>query len=63
MKRIIFVDDDENVGQAMRRMLRHMRNEWDMAFAASGEEALELMAQSEPFDIVVSDMQMPGMDG
>lgn len=63
MKRIIFVDDDENVGQAMRRMLRPMRNEWDMAFAESGEEALELMAQSEPFDIVVSDMQMPGMHG
>ena len=26
-KRVIFVDDDENIGQAMRRMLRPMRNE------------------------------------
>ncbi len=61
-RRIIFVDDDENVGQALRRMLRPMRNEWDMEFAASGGEALEKMS-AEPFDIVISDMHMPGMHG
>ncbi len=63
MKRIIFVDDDENVGQAMKRMLRPMRQQWDMVFATSGEEALELMGQEDPFDIVISDMHMPGMHG
>ena len=63
MKRIIFVDDDVNVGQAMKRMLRPMRQQWDMVFATSGEEALERMEQEEPFDIVISDMRMPGMDG
>jgi HD-like signal output (HDOD) protein/CheY-like chemotaxis protein len=61
-RRIIFVDDDENVGQALRRMLRPMRNEWDMEFASSGGEALEKM-ELEPFDIVISDMHMPGMHG
>lgn len=61
-RRIIFVDDDENVGQALRRMLRPMRNEWEMDFATSGQEALDKMAQ-EPFDIVISDMHMPGMHG
>jgi len=61
-RRIIFVDDDENVGQALRRMLRPMRNEWDMVFATSGAEALALMEQ-EPFDIIISDMHMPGMHG
>ena len=63
IKRIIFVDDDVNVGQAMKRMLRPMRRQWDMVFATSGEEALELMEQLEPFDIVVSDMHMPGISG
>ena len=63
MKRIIFVDDDMNVGQAMKRMLRPMRRQWEMVFSTSGEEALELMAREEPFDIVISDMQMPGMHG
>src|SRR5262245_20392570 len=61
-RRIIFVDDDENVGQALRRMLRPMRNEWEMDFSTSGVEALERMAQ-QPYDIVISDMHMPAMHG
>jgi HD-like signal output (HDOD) protein/ActR/RegA family two-component response regulator len=63
MRRIIFVDDDINVGQAMKRMLRPMRREWDMTFCTSGEDALEIMATTEPFDIIVSDMHMPTMHG
>ncbi|MBN2717823.1 MAG: HDOD domain-containing protein [Deltaproteobacteria bacterium] len=62
MKRILFVDDEPNVLQGLKRMLRPMRNEWEMAYAGGGEEALEMMSQS-PFDVVVSDMRMPGMDG
>jgi HD-like signal output (HDOD) protein len=61
-QRILFVDDDPNVLQGVRRMLHRMRHEWDMAFAENGHEALELMACT-PFDVVVSDMRMPGMDG
>src|SRR5881628_650660 len=33
-----------------------------MAFVGSGPEALDLLATS-PFDVIVSDMRMPGMDG
>ncbi len=62
MKRILFVDDERNVLDGLRRMLRSMRQEWEMAFATSGAEALGLMSQT-PFDVVVSDMRMPGMDG
>ncbi|MHC1700577.1 MAG: HDOD domain-containing protein [Humidesulfovibrio sp.] len=63
MKRnILFVDDDSNVLQGLRRMLRPMRESWDMHFATSGQEALELMARVK-MDAVVSDMRMPGMDG
>jgi hypothetical protein len=43
-------------------MLRDMRHEWDLAFVESGEKALEILNESA-FDIVVSDMRMPGMDG
>ena len=63
MKRIIFVDDDVNIGQGMKRMLRPMRNEWDMVFCTSGEEALAEMTETGAFDIIVSDMHMPGMGG
>lgn len=61
-KRILFVDDESNILMGIRRMLRSMRKELDMQFAESGKEALEIMAK-EPFDVVVSDMRMPGMDG
>lgn len=62
MLKILFVDDESNVLQAMRRATRDMRDEWEMHFVQSGEEALALTAV-EPFDVVVSDMRMPGMDG
>ena len=62
MNRILFVDDDANVLQGLRRMLRDMRQEWHMEFAGGGQEALEVLAKA-PFDIVVTDMRMPGMDG
>ena len=39
-----------------------MRKFLDMYFVLSGKEALELM-EEDSFDIVVSDMRMPGMDG
>ena len=61
-RRILFVDDEPNVLQGLKRMLRGMRNEWEMSFAESGPEALETMTK-EHFDVVVSDMRMPGMDG
>ena len=62
MKRILFVDDEPNVLDGLRRMLRPMREEWEIACASGGEEALAILAE-ELFDVVVSDMRMPGMDG
>ncbi len=62
MLRILFVDDEANVLEAMRRTMRSMRNEWSMEFVQSGDAALESLARS-PADVIVSDMRMPGMDG
>ncbi|MCG8466659.1 MAG: response regulator [Gemmatimonadetes bacterium] len=62
MTRVLFVDDEPNVLSGLRRMLRAKRDDWDMTFIESGEEALSLMAGSE-IDVVVSDMRMPGMNG
>lgn len=62
MRRVLFVDDEPNVLQGLRRMLRPMRLEWDMHFAEGPERALrELEAQQ--FHVVVTDMRMPNMDG
>jgi len=62
MKRILFVDDEPKILQGLQRILRSMRHEWEMEFATSGQEALEILAKA-PFDVVVTDMRMPGMDG
>jgi HD-like signal output (HDOD) protein/ActR/RegA family two-component response regulator len=59
---ILFVDDEEKLLQGFKRMLRNMRHEWDMSFAVGGKNALELMAKNR-FDLVVTDMRMPEMDG
>ncbi len=61
-RKIFFVDDEQRVVDGLRRMLRSMRNEWDMQFFESGPAALEAMTDVQP-DIVISDMRMPGRDG
>ena len=62
MKRILFVDDDQNVLQGLQRMLRAKHQEWQMDFVTSGQQALQFMDQ-QPYDVIVSDLQMPGMSG
>ncbi len=62
MKRIVFVDDEGNVLNGLKRLLRPLRHEWEMSFCQSGDEALRTLADG-PFDVIVSDMRMPGMDG
>lgn len=61
-KKIVFVDDEPMVLNGLQRMLRSMREEWEMVFLESGDRALAHMAE-HPVDVVVSDMRMPGMNG
>src|SRR6185369_4538284 len=60
--RILFVDDELNVLAGLRDSLRRHRREWDMVFAPGGPEALAELRQ-KTFDVIVSDMRMPAMDG
>jgi HD-like signal output (HDOD) protein len=62
MKRILFVDDETKVLEGLRRSLYNLRDQWEMTFAEGGAAALEECA-SRPFDVVVSDARMPGMEG
>jgi HD-like signal output (HDOD) protein len=61
-KRILFVDDEPLVLAGMQRMLRSLREEWEMEFVESGTRALARLSEVS-FDVVVTDMQMPGMNG
>ena len=60
--RVLFVDDEANILSGLRRMLRASREPWEVCFAEDGQQALALLA-AEPFDVVVSDMRMPGISG
>lgn len=62
MINILFVDDEPNILDALQRMLRSMRREWQMFFARNGFDALEMLKEKK-IDVIVSDMKMPGMDG
>jgi HD-like signal output (HDOD) protein/CheY-like chemotaxis protein len=62
MQRVLFVDDEPMILHGLRRTLRGMPEGWKMDFTDSGAAALELLRQG-PFDVVVSDMRMPGMNG
>ncbi len=63
MKRILFVDDDQNVLDGLQNLLRRQRQQWDMVFTLGAHAALEELQKGASFDVVVSDMRMPGMDG
>ncbi|MBW6519558.1 MAG: HDOD domain-containing protein [Desulfoarculaceae bacterium] len=61
-RHILFVDDDPNILAGIRRLLHSLQDDFELQFAESGREALEIM-EGTAFDVVVSDMRMAGMDG
>lgn len=59
-KRILLVEDEVMVRRSMKMLLEHDGNR--VAAAENGEEALGLFAH-EPFDLVITDFSMPGLNG
>jgi len=57
---VLFVDDDEQIIALLRRLFVNEKPR--TFFAQSGEEGLEILDENR-IDLVVSDMQMPQMDG
>ncbi len=63
--RVLLVDDEPNILSMLRRELTTPplgHNHYEIDAYTSAEEALEC-ARSQPFDLVISDFLMPGMDG
>lgn len=59
-QRILLVDDEPNVLNGYRR---HLGRTYEVDFASRGNAALDLIRSQGPYAIVVSDLQMPEMDG
>jgi two-component system, NtrC family, response regulator HydG len=60
MARVLVIDDDAGVRESMARMLRGAGH--TVQTAASGEEGFDL-ARGDAFDVILSDMRMPGLSG
>ena len=58
----IMVVDDEAVARVSLAEVLRLEG-YRVATAASGEEALSLFNKQGPFDLIVLDLKMPGMDG
>lgn len=61
MQKILIVDDSAVDRRLAQGLLDHA-GDWQIEVAESGEQALEMLAES-PFDVVLTDLRMPGMDG
>src|SRR3990172_3610459 len=57
---VLFVDDEENILSALKRVFGHMN--YRLFAVTSGAAGLEVLGK-ESVDVVVSDMRMPQMDG
>ncbi len=60
MRRVLVVDDEENLRLVLRTLLS--RSGYEVRVAASAEEALQGLEQFDP-DFVLADVRMPGMSG
>ncbi|MFP5222519.1 MAG: response regulator [Acidobacteriota bacterium] len=59
---LVFVDDEPNALNGLKRMLHSMHDEWDMTFCLTARQALKAMDEKHR-DILVTDLLMPEMDG
>lgn len=58
--KILCVDDEESI---LKGFQLHLRDDFEVHLAQSGDEGLEIFKKEGDFSIVLSDMRMPGMSG
>lgn len=59
-EKVLFVDDDHHILQGLKR---NLRKQFQVFTALGGEGGIKLLKEEGPFEVVVSDMRMPGMNG
>lgn len=61
-RRILVVEDDNSLSMMLRLIMKIQQEEWQLAGAVDGAEALAQVEKFEP-DLVLLDLMMPEMDG
>ena len=61
-KRILVVDDDQHLLDALQRSLRHQQEAWSITYSSQPQAAWEQLLDAA-YDAVVADVSMPGIDG
>src|SRR4051794_10476322 len=61
--RVLIVDDEPDIETLIRRRFRRGNGHFEFIFAQNGKEALERIAADPDLDLVVTDINMPVMDG
>lgn len=62
VKKMLIVDDEETLTYSLYQSFIISPQDYEVVTAASGEEATEKLGETE-FDLVITDIKMPGMDG
>ena len=62
MTRVLLVEDDKNLSFILKSSLEQMIGGYEIEVATNGKEGLEKLAAGR-FDVIVSDVEMPVMDG
>jgi YesN/AraC family two-component response regulator len=62
VKKMLIVDDEETLTYSLYQSFIISQNNYEVVTAASGDEAAEKLTKTE-FDLVITDIKMPGMDG
>jgi HD-like signal output (HDOD) protein len=60
--RVLFVDDELHALEALGRAMQPLRERWDVVLSLGPREAIQTLT-AKPLDVVVTDLDMPGMDG
>jgi sigma-B regulation protein RsbU (phosphoserine phosphatase) len=61
--RVLVVDDEPDIETLIRRRFRRSNGDFEFLFARNGKEALDVLAGDPKVDLVVTDINMPVMDG
>lgn len=62
MIKLLLIEDDVNLGYIIQSSLEHIIGGYEVCIANNGQEGLEALSKTTP-DIIVSDIDMPVMDG